>query len=168
MVNDSNWDSILLKYPWSVYDVDSFKCIESSLSINPYTHNSWDLVLDRVRTGPWKSGKSWNLKIWIPGQESPWIFVEVLESPGISTYRSIFLIISIQEFSHYTFSELWVYILRVKGSWIHWNGPWIWHWKVLESAGIWDVKMCMNPALIMWLFLSFSDKCVGLNKTYLI
>ena len=30
-----------------------------------------------------KPGKSWNLKIWIPGLESPGIFVEVLESPGI-------------------------------------------------------------------------------------
>ena len=23
--------------------------------------------------------------------------------------------------------------LRVKSLWIHWKGPWIWHWKVLES-----------------------------------
>jgi len=41
--------------------------------------------------------------------ESPGIFVEVLESPGIWTYRSIFLIISIHEFIHYTSSEIWVY-----------------------------------------------------------
>ena len=34
------------------------------------------------------------------------IFVELLESPGIWTYRSIFLIISIQEFSRYTSSEM--------------------------------------------------------------
>jgi len=56
----------------------------------------------RVRTGPWKPVKSCNLKIWIPGLESAGIFVEVLESPGIWTYRSrsrtIFLI-SVQEFS---------------------------------------------------------------------
>jgi len=73
------------------------------------------ICLLRVRTGPWKPGKSWNFKIWIQGLESPGIFVEVLESPGICTYRSIFLIISIQEFSHYT-SEIWLYVctLRVR------------------------------------------------------
>jgi len=44
------------------------------------------------------------------------MFVEVLENPGIWTYRYIFLIISIQEFSHYTSSEIWVYFcpLRVR------------------------------------------------------
>jgi len=70
----------------------------------------------RVLTGPGKPGKSWNFKIWIPGLESPGIFVEVLESPGIWTHRSIFLIISIQEFSHYTSSEIWMYFwaLRVR------------------------------------------------------
>ena len=41
-------------------------------------------------------------------------FVEVLESLGIWTYRSIFLIISIQEFSHYTSSEIWVYLCALK------------------------------------------------------
>ena len=60
------------------------------------------------------SGKSWNLKIWIPGLESPGIFVEVLEGPGIWTYRSIFLIISVQEFSHYTSFEIWVYLCAFK------------------------------------------------------
>ena len=45
----------------------------------------------------------------MPGLESPGIFVEVLESPGIWTYRSIFLIISVKEFSCYTSSEMWVY-----------------------------------------------------------
>jgi len=40
--------------------------------------------------------------------ESPGNFVEVLESPGIWTYRSTFLIKSIHEFSHYTSSEIWV------------------------------------------------------------
>ena len=68
----------------------------------------------RVGTGPWKPGKSWNLKILIPGLQSPGIFVEVLESPGIWTYRSIFLIISVQEFSHYTSSEIWVYLCLLK------------------------------------------------------
>jgi len=45
--------------------------------------------------------------------ESPGIFVEVLESPGIWTNRSIFLIISIQEFSRYTF-EIWAYFCTLK------------------------------------------------------
>jgi len=31
------------------------------------------------------------------------MFVELLESPGNWTYRSIFLIISVQEFSRYTY-----------------------------------------------------------------
>jgi len=65
----------------------------------------------RVHTGP---GKFWNLKIWIPGLESPGSFVEVLDSPGIWTYRFIFLIISIQEFSRYTSSEIWVYLCVLK------------------------------------------------------
>jgi len=39
---------------------------------------------------------------------------EVLESAGIWTYRSIFLIISVQEFSHYTSSEIWVYLCMLK------------------------------------------------------
>jgi len=44
----------------------------------------------------------------------PGIFVEVLEIPGIWTYRSIFLIISIQEFSCYTSSKIWVYLCVLK------------------------------------------------------
>ena len=32
------------------------------------------------------------MKIWIPGLESPGFFAEVLESPGIWTYRSIFFL----------------------------------------------------------------------------
>jgi len=78
--------------------------------------------------------------------ENTGIFVEVLESPGIWTYRSIFLIISIQEFSYYTSSQTWVHFLHVKSSWIHWKGPWIWHWKVLESQMskcVWT--LCMHP-----------------------
>jgi hypothetical protein len=54
------------------------------------------------------------LKIWIPGLESPGIFVVVLENPGIWTYTSIFLIISVQEFSCYTSSEIWVYLSALK------------------------------------------------------
>ena len=38
----------------------------------------------RVRTGPGKPGKSWNLIIWIPGLESHGILAQVLESHGIS------------------------------------------------------------------------------------
>ena len=40
--------------------------------------------------------------------------MDVLESPGIWTYRSIFLIRSVQEFSHYTCSEIWVYLCALK------------------------------------------------------
>ena len=73
---------------------------------------SWPfyLLVNLVLQGSHRSLKTWNLKIWIPGLESPGIFVELLESPGIWTYKSIFLIISIQEFSHYTSSEIWVYL----------------------------------------------------------
>ena len=67
-----------------------------------------------VRTGPWKPGKSCNFKIWIPGQKRPGIFVGDLERPGIWTYRSIFLTISVQEFSRYTSSEIWVYVCALK------------------------------------------------------
>jgi len=68
----------------------------------------------RVCTCTWKPGNSWNLKIWIPGLESPGIFVVVLESHGIWTYRSIFLIISLYEFSRYTSSEIWMYLCALK------------------------------------------------------
>ena len=48
----------------------------------------WNLMprdsLYRVRTGPGKPGKSWNLIIWIPGLESHGILDQVLESHGIS------------------------------------------------------------------------------------
>ena len=71
-------------------------------------------MLSWHRQGSHRSLKTWNLKIWIPGLESPGIFVEVLESPGNWTYRSIFLIISIQEFSRYTSSEIWVYLCVLK------------------------------------------------------
>ena len=40
--------------------------------------------------------------------------LENLESPGIWTYRSIFLIISVQEFSRYTSSKIWVYLCTLK------------------------------------------------------
>jgi len=42
------------------------------------------------------------------------VCAQVLESPGIWTYRSIFLIISIQEFSRYTASKIWVYLCVLK------------------------------------------------------
>jgi len=105
----------------------------------------------RVCTGPWKPGKSWNLKIWIPGLERPGIFVEVPESPGIwhidLYYISNHKHTAIQ--SLHFFRNMGV-SLHVKSLWIHWKVPWIWHWKVLESPGIWDVKMCMNPVLEGW------------------
>jgi len=54
-----------------------------------------DLVFKSVRNGlhilftqgSHRSLKTWNLKFWIPGLESPGIFVDVIESPGIWTYR---------------------------------------------------------------------------------
>jgi len=108
-----------------VHDSDAWICYNSHYFI----------ILNGLHTGPW-TGKSLNLDS--RGLEIPGIFVEVLESPGIWTYRSIFLIISIQEFSHYTSFEVWA--LKVC-EFIE---------KVLEfdmeSPGIWDVKMCMNPA----------------------
>ena len=42
---------------------------------------------NRVRTGPGKPGKSWNLIIWIPGLESHGILAQVLESHGISCWQ---------------------------------------------------------------------------------
>ena len=44
-------------------------------------------TLARVRTGPGKPGKSWNLIIWIPGLESHGILAQVLESHGISCWQ---------------------------------------------------------------------------------
>ena len=44
-------------------------------------------VVYRVRTGPGKPGKSWNLIIWIPGLESRGILAQVLESHGISCWQ---------------------------------------------------------------------------------
>ena len=44
----------------------------------------------------------------------PGIFVEVLESPGIWTYRSMFLIISVRECSRYTSSKILVYLCALK------------------------------------------------------
>ena len=48
-----------------------------------YKHNN----VYRVRTGPGKPGKSWNLIIWIPGLESHGILDQVLESHGISCWQ---------------------------------------------------------------------------------
>ena len=65
------------------------------------------LVDYRVRTGPWKPGKSWNLKIWIPGLESPGMFVEFLES----------LEIYISNHKHTEIQSLhliWVYLCALK------------------------------------------------------
>ena len=91
-----------------------------------------------------RPGNSWNFC------RGPW-------KSGIWRHRSIFLIISVQEFSRYSSSEIWVY-LCVKSSWIYWKGPWIWHWKVLKSPRIWDVKMCMNPVLYLfacWIYMVY-------------
>ena len=71
-------------------------------------------IIETYHDGSHRSLKTWSLKIWILGLESHKFFVEVLESPGIWTYRSIFLIISIQEFSCYTSSEIWLYLCALK------------------------------------------------------
>jgi len=67
------------------------------------------IVLPRIFTipmqGSHRSLKTWNLNIWIPGLESPGIFVAVIESWN--------LVLSIQEFSRYT-SEIWVYRCTLK------------------------------------------------------
>ena len=44
---------------------------------------TYSVRMIRVRTGPGKPGKSWNLIIWIPGLESHGILVQVMESHGI-------------------------------------------------------------------------------------
>ena len=89
----------------------TYVCVGCFLWKSPLSHMSHSL---RVCTGPSKPGKSWNLKIWIPGLESSGNFVEVLERSGIWTYRSIFLIISVQEFSRYISSEICVYFCTLK------------------------------------------------------
>jgi len=58
--------------------------------------------------------KTWKVLEFENLDSRPGIFVEVLESPGIWTSRFIFLIISVQEFSHYTSSEIWVYLCTLK------------------------------------------------------
>ena len=64
-------------------------------------------VLENLESpGIWKFGfQAWKVLEF---------FLEVLESPEIWTCRYIFLIISIQEFSHYTSSEIWVYLCALK------------------------------------------------------
>jgi len=86
----------------------------------------------RVRTGPWKPGKSWNFC------RGPW------KSWNLDIYIYIFNHKCTGIQSLHFFGNMGV-SLRIKSSWIHWKGPWIWHWKILESPVIWDVKMCMNP-----------------------
>ena len=74
------------------------------------------ILLWVIMQGSHRSLKTWKVLELENLDSKP---VEVLQSPGIWTYRSIFLIISIQEFSHYTSFNIWVYFLRVKSSLIH-------------------------------------------------
>jgi len=62
-------------------------------------HIIWIVFFLSVRTGPWKCGKSWIWKFCFHA----WNFCI---DPGIWTYQSIFLMISVQEFSRYTSSEM--------------------------------------------------------------
>ena len=101
-----------------------------------------------------KQGSHRSLKTWKVLEFENLDFCRGLESPGIWTCRSIFLIISIHEFSHYPSSKIWVYFLHVKSSWIHWKGPWVWHWEILESPGIWDLK-CVWTLLSLWLMIKY-------------
>ena len=98
----------------------------------------------------------------------PGLFAEILESPGIWTYRSIFLIKRVQEISRYTSSEmsnlitttncmLLTYSVCVSSMSVHCSAALIenmcifrvvrsWNFT-LGSPGIWDLKMCMSPDL---------------------
>jgi len=75
--------------------------------------------------GPWKS---WNLDIEI--------YISIHKHTGIQSLH-FFLNMGVS--------------LHVKSTWIHWKGPWIWHWKVLESEMSkcvwtlwWIYFWCMN------------------------
>ena len=57
------------------------------IGMNRLSARCIDRVYYRVRTGPGKPGKSWNLIIWIPGLESHGILAQVLESHGISCWQ---------------------------------------------------------------------------------
>jgi len=132
--------------------------INHGLSLMIVICKSWsDILYDDIShvvvQGSHESLKTWKVlefENWGSRPGKSWIFVEVLENPGIWTYRSIFLIRSIQEFSRYSSSEIWVY-LCIKSLWIHWKGPWIWHGKVLENHGIWDVY---EPCYCIHIFLN--------------
>jgi len=96
-----------------------------------------------------EKGVNWVYRIveWYRVRTGPGIFVEVLESPGIWTYKSIFLIMSVQKFSHYTSSEIWVNPCELKVcEFIE---------KILEFdiGKSWNLK-CMNPVVYI-----MSDVC---------
>jgi len=88
------WSSSILLYLWSFYgfgmlselyltNTTTFWCQPSSLGwtveFDKWAQFQYSAIWGyiRVRTGPWKPGKSWNLKIWIPDLENPGIFVEI-------------------------------------------------------------------------------------------
>jgi len=131
-----------------------------SIPVSSFCYQQCSLLLS-VCTGPWKPGKSWNLKIWIPGLESPGIFVEVLESPGLWTYRCIFLIISVQEFSHYTSSKIWVYLctlnLTLEGPGKSWN---------LRCQNVYEPCYCVNDENINIIWICFSADGLDSDREY--
>ena len=89
-----------------------------------------------------KPGKSWNI---FRSPWKSWIYISNHKCTGIQAL-------------HF-FRNMGV-SLCVKSLWIHWKGPWIWHWKVLESPGIWNVKMCMNSVLFCFV-ISWNTNFLG-------
>ena len=97
---------------------------------------TWKVVkFEILDTGPGKSWnfcncpwKSWNLDIQI--------YISNRKHTGIQ--------------SLHFFRNMGV-SLRVKGLWIHWKGPWNWHWKVLESEMskcVWTLHYCVDLPII--------------------
>ena len=114
------------------------------------SHRTWKVL--EFETLDSRPGKSWNFC------RGPWKSWNL----GILIYISNHKRTGIQ-LLHF-FRNMGV-SLHIKSSWIHWKGPWIWHWKVLESPGSWDVKLCMNPELPMRHQLS--DRDIWVLKNYL-
>ena len=131
--------------------------------------------------GPWKPRKSWNLKILMPGLESPWIFVEVLESPWIfvEVLESRWIYVEVLE-SHWIFVEvllslkICVYFRTLKvcefiekvlefdiGR----------SWKVLEfemSTCVWTLLWLYLLTMVNWFCVNLIEefKIITLTKNY--
>jgi len=102
----NNYTSTQIKTPWIIYG-NKLPSFQSSLIMLAIVNSLKHGIIDCVTT---EFAQFENLDC------RTGIFVEVLESHGIWTYRSIFLIISIQEFSRYTSSEIWLYLCALKVS----------------------------------------------------